>query len=215
MAQVKPILILGTRTLAVEVMDLIGDMPGYEVAGFVENLERGICDTPLEGLPVYWVDDVRRFAGTQWAVCALSTTHRRKFVEQVAAPGMGFATLVHPTARVSKRAVLGEGCFVSAMATVATHTVLGKHVFVNRGALVGHHTTIGDFCTIQPGANVAGAITMGESTYVGMGAVVLDKMTIGQGCVIAAGAVVTADLPERVQAMGVPAKITKTNIEAK
>ena len=156
------LLILGTRTLAVEVMDLISDMPGYEVAGFVENMERDRCDQPLEGYPVWWIDDAARFASTHLAICALSTTHRRSYVEQAQALGLKFATLVHPTARVSRRAKLGEGCFVSAMAAIATHTTLGRHVFVNRGALIGHHTTIGDYCTIQPGANVAGAITMGE-----------------------------------------------------
>src|SRR5271156_5398709 len=175
----KQVLILGTRTLAVEVMDLIGDMPGYEVAGFVENMDRAACEKPLEGLPVHWVDDVARLAKSHIGVCALSTTHRRKFVEQTEAMGLTFGTFVHPTARVSKRATLAPGVFISAMATVATHTTLGKCVFVNRGALIGHHTTIGDFCTIQPGANVAGAVTIGEQTYVGMGAVIIDKQNIG------------------------------------
>ena len=147
------------------------------------------------------------------ALCALSTTKRRGYCEQAAACGFKFATLVHPTARVSKRARLGEGTFISALAAVATRTTLGRCVFVNRGALIGHHTTIGDYCTIQPGANVAGAITMGEQTYVGMGAVVRERRKIGAGCVIAAGAVVVDDMPDHVQVMGVPARVTKTGIE--
>jgi hypothetical protein len=69
--------------------------------------------------------------------------------------------------------------------------------------------------TVQPGANIAGAITVGEQTYVGMGAVIVDKKTIGAGCLIAAGAVVTSDMPDRVQVMGVPGKITKTEIAPK
>jgi acetyltransferase EpsM len=210
-----PVLILGTRTLAVDVMDLICQMDGYEVAGFVENMDRAACESPLEGYPVYWIDDIGKYVPTHVGVCALSTTHRRMYVEQARALGLRFGTFVHPTARVSPRARLGAGCFVSALATIATHTTLGQCVFVNRGALIGHHTTIGHYCTIQPGANVAGAITMGDSTYVGMGAVVLDKHTIGRGCIIAAGAVVTRDLPDCVQAMGVPARIVKTDIEAK
>ncbi|HUO08203.1 MAG TPA: acetyltransferase [Phycisphaerae bacterium] len=209
------VLILGARTLAVDVMDLIGEIPGCEVAGFVENMDRTACEKPLEGYPVYWVDELKRLAKDHVGVCALSTTKRRMFVEQAESLGLKFGTFVHPTARVSRRAALGEGVFVSAMATVATHATLGKCVFVNRGALIGHHTTIGDYCTIQPGANLAGAIRMGAQTYVGMGAVVIDKMTVGSGCVVAAGAVVVADLPERVLAMGVPARVVKTGIEEK
>jgi sugar O-acyltransferase (sialic acid O-acetyltransferase NeuD family) len=211
----QPLVILGTYLLAEEIFDLISDIPGYEVAAFIENYDRSRAGTTLEGRPVVWIDDAAAFTKNHLALCAISTTKRRAYCEQAAAVGFKFATLVHPTARISSRARLGEGTFISAMAAVATCTTLGRCVFVNRGALIGHHTTIGDYCTIQPGANVAGAITMGEQTYVGMGAVVLERKKIGAGCVIAAGAVVVDDLPGHVQVMGVPARITKTAIEVK
>jgi len=153
---------------------------------------------------------------TTWPSTApLSTTHRKGYVEQATALGFRLATLVHPTARVSSRATLAEGCFISALATIATRTTLGKSVFVNRSAAIGHHTTIGDYCTIQPRANIAGAITIGEQTYIGMGANIIDRLTIGKGCLIAAGATVVNNLPDRVLAMGVPAKVVKENIEPK
>src|SRR5580698_9648945 len=109
----QKVLILGTRTLAVEVMDLISEIDGYEVAGFVENMNRETCHSPLEGHPVYWIDDVKKYADTHVGVCALSTTHRKIFVEQAAALGLRFPAIVHPTARVSSRARLREGCFIS------------------------------------------------------------------------------------------------------
>ncbi len=211
----QPLLILGTYRLAIEVMDLLDEIDGYVLAGFVENLDRTRCANLLEGYPVHWIDELPKFVDTHLGICAMTTTHRKGYVEQAAALGLRFATLVHPTARVSSRATLGEGTFVSALATIATHTTLGRSVYVNRGAMIGHHTTIGDYCTIQPGANVAGAITMGEQTYVGMGAMVVDQHTIGKGCVIGAGAVVLNDLPDRVLAVGVPAKVVKKDIEAK
>jgi acetyltransferase-like isoleucine patch superfamily enzyme len=62
---------------------------------------------------------------------------------------------------------------------------------------------------------VSGLVTIGARTYLGTGAIVRDRMTIGMGCVIGAGAVVTKDLPDRVLAMGVPARVVETNIEGK
>jgi sugar O-acyltransferase (sialic acid O-acetyltransferase NeuD family) len=211
----QPVLVLGTRTLAVEVMDLVSDMPNYRVTAFVENMDRTLVGTELEGHPVIWIDEVRDRASTHVGVCALSTTRRRRFAEQAASMGLRLKTLIHPTARVSSRATLADGCFVSAMAVIGSHSTLERGVFVNRGALIGHHTSVGEYCTVQPGANIAGAIAIGGETYVGMGAVVLNGLTIGRGCVIAAGAVVTHDVPNNVQVMGVPARIVHTDIEQK
>ena len=210
-----PLLILGTRTLAVEVFDIISDIPEYEVAGFVENMDRSLCDTPIEGLPVHWVDDIAPMSASHAAVCALGTTKRSRYTEQVGAMGFRFATVVHPTARVSRRTTIGEGCIVSAGVSIATRSAIGDHVFVNRGALIGHHTSIGNHCSIMPGANVAGSCTIGPRCYIGMGAIVIDHLSVGEGCIIAAGAVVTRDLPPSVQVMGVPAKIVRENVDAR
>jgi sugar O-acyltransferase (sialic acid O-acetyltransferase NeuD family) len=211
----RKLLICGTRSLAEEVADLISDLEGYEISGFVENLDAQRCKQPLLGLPVIWVDDLPRYAGTHEAVVALGTTLRSKFTEQVAAAGVPFATIIHPTARIARTASVGEGTIVSAGVIVAAHTRIGRHVLLNRGVLIGHHSQIGEHCSIMPGANIAGNTRIGPATYVGMSAVVLDNLTVGGHCVIAAGALVTKDLPDRVQAMGFPAKITKENIAGK
>jgi sugar O-acyltransferase (sialic acid O-acetyltransferase NeuD family) len=211
----QPLVILGTHWLAQEVFDLVSEIPGYEVTAFAENLDRTRTQEPLEGLPVIWVEDLEKYTNTHLAICALGTTQRYRFIEQAETAGMRFATLVHPSARVSTRAELGTGCLISAQAVVSTHVVLGNHVFANRGVLIGHHTQVGDYCSLQCGVNLAGRIVMGARTYVGMSAVVLDGLRIGEGCVISAGAVVTEDVPDHVQVMGMPARITKQNIEEK
>jgi len=211
----RPLLILGTHMLALEMADLISEMAGWHVEGFVENLDRERCSITIEGLPVHWIDDIGRFSPTHHAICGISTTFRTRFIEQASALGLPFATLVHPTARVSLKSTLGVGTFVSAGVIVAAHTTIGCHVFVNRGALIGHHATIGDYVTIQPGANVAGASQIGDRTYIGMAAVVLERIKIGSQSVVGAGSVVTSDLPDLVQAFGVPARIVKDPIDGK
>jgi sugar O-acyltransferase (sialic acid O-acetyltransferase NeuD family) len=211
----KPLLILGTRLFALEVSDLVSEIPGFELAGFVENLDRARCREKIEGLPVYWVDELERLAESHWAVCSLGTTERSAFTDQAEARGMRFARLVHPGARVSSRSVLGEGVIVSPGVIISAHTQLGQHVRVNRGALIGHHTEIGDYCTIQPGANIAGACRIGPWTYIGMGANVLDRITIGHHSVVGAGSAVTRDVPDHVQVIGAPARIVRENIKGK
>jgi acetyltransferase EpsM len=208
-------LILGTRTLSVEIADIISETLDIQPAGFVENMEHDKCNEKLEGLPVYWVDELEKLSKTHCAVCALATTHRKRYIEQVSIYKIPFATIVHPTARISIKSTLGEGTIVSAGVIIATHTNLGRHVIVNRGALIGHHTKIGDYVTIQPGANIAGLCTIGDAAYIGMGAIILNRISIGSHSIVGAGAVVTKDVPDNVQVVGVPAKIVKENIDGK
>lgn len=213
--QSRPLLILGTRTLAAEIADLAGEIEGLRVAGFVENMEPDRCRDTLEDLPIVWVDELAKYADSHSAVCGLATTFRSRFTDQVAAYGIKFATLVHPSARVSPKSSLAEGSIISAGVVIACHTHLGRHVIVNRGALIGHHTEIGDYTTIQPGANVAGACRIGQAAYIGMGAIVIDHVTVGSHSVVGAGAVVTKDVPDNVVVVGVPARVVKENVEGK
>jgi sugar O-acyltransferase (sialic acid O-acetyltransferase NeuD family) len=209
-----PLLVLGTRPFSVEIADIAEDS-GFQVAGFVENLDRERCREPLGGLPVHWIEDVGPLAETHLAVCGLGTTQRSRFTEEAAALGFRFATVVHPTARVSRTATLGEGTVVSAGAIVAADARIGRHVLLNRAALVGHHTWIGDYVSVQSGANVAGSCRIGEAAYIGMGAIVLDRLSIGREAVVGAGALVTKDVPANVQVMGVPARIVKEGVRGR
>jgi acetyltransferase EpsM len=148
----RPVLICGTRSFAEEIADVVSDTPGWSVSGFVENLDRSRCAEPLRGLPVHWIDALEELASTHFAVCALGTTKRRTFTKQVEDLGFRFATIVHPTAHVSRLAELGDGSIASVGVVVAVESRLGRHVVLNRAALVGHHTTVGDHVSIMAGA---------------------------------------------------------------
>lgn len=211
----KPILILGTGPFAVEIADMASEIPGVAVAGFVENLDRNRCAQPLDGKPVYWFEQLDEYLQTRRFVCGLGTTQRSRFTDQIAALGGEFATLVHPTARVSASSSLGPGTILNVGVIIASNTQLGRHVSVNRGATIGHHTQIEDFVTLGPGVNLAGSCRIGRAVYLGIGATIIDHRTIGAHSVVGAGAVVIEDLPERVLAVGVPAKIVKRDIEGK
>lgn len=209
------LLILGSRTFAPEIADVASDVAGIEVTGFVENMDRARCAEQLEGLPIYWIDDIASMSATHHVVAALGTTHRSRFIDQARQLGFNFATIIHPGARVSRNSTVGEGSIICPGVVVATRTTIGRHVILNRGALVGHHTSIGDFCSVMPGANIAGACEVGESTYVGMGAIVLDHTKVGAHSVIAAGSVVTKEVASNVQVMGAPARVVKTEIQGR
>ncbi len=204
----QPLYILGTGLLAEEFYAL-AQTSGFFVEAFVENLDPAKVGGTLCERSVIWVDTLPPDAP---CLCALSTTTRTRFIEQVASRAV-FVTLIHPSSVVLPSTQLGEGTVVSTGVLIGSNTQIGRHVFLNRGSRVGHHTRIGDFVTVQPGANIAGAIEIGAQSYIGMGALVLERLKIGRGVTVAAGSLVKRDVPDHVLVAGSPAVIIKRGID--
>jgi acetyltransferase EpsM len=205
----KKIIILGAGLFAEEVADQISQGEEYEVAGFIEGINREKCQKKLVKLPVMWIDEIALLDKSYVAVCAVGSTDRYKFIQHALSLGLKFATVIHPGAGISPTTIMGNGVIVSQGAVIGAYTKVGDHTILNRGSLIGHHVQIGDYATISPGANIAGKCLIGNLCYIGMGAIILDGITIGDNSIVGSGAVVTKDVPERVQVVGVPARIVK------
>ena len=209
----KHLLIMGTTPYATVFADVFEAVEGYQVAGFIENLDPTRAGKHLVDLPIHWIEDVDDGEGRNWAICCLATPRRDGFVRQVAERGIPFATLVHPTAHLSRRSTLGEGTSLDVGVIVAGYSRIGNHVRVGRGATIGHHLRIGDFATIMPGVDIASSTEIGARATIGIGATLIENVRVGEGSVIGAGAVVTRDVPPRCLAVGVPAQVVKTDLE--
>jgi len=117
-----------------------------------------------------------------------------------------FAGMIHPSAILSSKLSLGEGCQIMAGAIVQTGSRLGDNVILNTKASVDHDCVIGNHVHLAPGVTLSGNVSIGEQTHVGSGATVIQGISIGAHCLIGAGAVVTQAVLARQQVMGVPAK---------
>jgi hypothetical protein len=102
--------ILGDGRFAVEALEIAEAAGSFTPLGFVNSLVRPDPGTTLEGLPVFWVDDVPFGPAECEVVCAIVTTKRRPFIELMLSRGHRFASLVHPFSNVSRRSHIGDGC---------------------------------------------------------------------------------------------------------
>lgn len=56
-------------------------------------------------------------------------------------------------------------------------------------------------------------VEIGERTFVGVGVTILPGVTIGSDCIIGAGSLVSKDIPNGCLAVGVPAKVIRSNLK--
>ncbi|MEP6655886.1 MAG: NeuD/PglB/VioB family sugar acetyltransferase [Betaproteobacteria bacterium] len=207
------LLIFGCGTFAVQALEIAELAGGVTPIGFINSLEIPAPGTTLEGLPVFHIDALPQPPGEAMVISGLVSNRRRSGLESLAQRGYQFATLVHPSACVSRRAKLRPGCLISSGAQIAAYADLREHVVVNRSASIGHDVCVGAYTTVGPGAVIAGMVEVGDGAYIGVGAVVREKMTIGPGAVVGAGAVVVNAVPAHVLVTGVPARIAKTGVD--
>lgn len=198
------------REVAWLVDDLNQDSRAWNLLGFIDE-SPDACGRDAGGHPVLgdfgWFDGGRR----PKVVCGVGGNRiRRRFVERAERLGLDFATLIHPTARVSRQAAVGRGSVICAGTSVTTQIRLGEHVNLNLHCTVGHDAVIESFCNLSPGVHISGHVQLESDLDIGTGAVVIPSVRIGHHSVIGAGAVVNQDIPALSLAVGVPAKVIRT-----
>lgn len=163
---------------------------------------------PLFGVPQKGAYDPT-FEVDAKVIIAIGDNHIRRKVAAITQHQ--YTNAIHPSAVLSSRALIGVGSMILHGAIVQAECIIGRHVILNTGAQIDHNGQIGDYAHIAPGAVVAGSVQIGEGAFIGAGAVIIPGRKIGAWATVGAGAVVTKDVPDYSVAVGVPARVIKTN----
>jgi sugar O-acyltransferase (sialic acid O-acetyltransferase NeuD family) len=199
-ASMLPVVILGAGGHARVLIDAL-QAAGRPILGVVDPKTSAQARGPF-GVPMLGGDDaVARFQREQVLLVngiggVGSTELRHAIYRRFVQRGFHFATVVHPSAVVSKFSELGDGVQVMAGCVIQCGTVIGANSIVNTCASVDHDCRIGESVHIAPGARLSGLVSVGDGAHVGTGAAVIQGVSIGRNSLVAAGAVVYRDLPD-------------------
>ncbi|GKW54155.1 hypothetical protein NCCP2140_32080 [Pseudoalteromonas sp. NCCP-2140] len=130
---------------------------------------------------------------------------RQQKIQLLQQSSFNLITLIHPTAVISKYAVIAQGCVVFAGAVINAFAKVGVGCIINTAAVVEHDCSIGDFTHICPNTALAGGVIVGSKSWIGIGSQVKQLVAIGSNCLIGAGSTVVKNIPDNVTAFGSPA----------
>ncbi|MBU3104468.1 hypothetical protein [Clostridium gasigenes] len=105
-----------------------------------------------------------------------------------------FATIVHPTVKISKYVNVGHGTIIYESVVLTVNTTIGNHVIISGNCGIGHDSVIGDYSSILWGARLCGYDALGQEVFLGVGVKIIQGIQINDGIKIDAGVTITRDL---------------------
>lgn len=133
-------------------------------------------------------------------------TIRQKVANIIKAKNRNILNVIHPTASLSKKIILGDGNFIARNVSINPLVTIGNHCLLNTGCIIEHECILGDGIHIAPGAVLAGNVKIGNGSFIGANAVIKQGINIGENVIIGAGAIVLKDVLDNKKVVGNPAK---------
>jgi sugar O-acyltransferase (sialic acid O-acetyltransferase NeuD family) len=203
----RRLLIVGAGNFGREVLAWATDIRSseWEIGGFLDS-RSNILDGYDIPLPILGDPLTFEFSAADRVVCALGDPgFKLRYCRDLERRGAAFETLIHPTAIVGPRCVIGAGGVLCPRAILTCDVRIGKFVTLNIVAAAGHDALLGDGCTLSGHALVGGHAKLGEGVFLGSHAVVAPRVKVGDYGRIGAGSAAVRDVPEGVTVFGVPA----------
>jgi sugar O-acyltransferase (sialic acid O-acetyltransferase NeuD family) len=207
----KNLILIGGGGHCRSVID-VAECAGYTILGVLDKPEK-VGEHVLDYEVVGTDDDMAKYIDIAEFVVTVgqikSPDLRMALHQRVEKVGGRLATVISPTACVSRCATVGEGTVVMHQAVVNAGAKIGKGCIINTFADVEHDSEIGDFCHISTGAIVNGGCKVGKGSFLGTGALIANQIEIGENAVIGAGTVVVKSLPSDCIVYEVPSKVMR------
>jgi sugar O-acyltransferase (sialic acid O-acetyltransferase NeuD family) len=200
--QPRDLIVLGIGPHAAEMVEIVARInqlqPTWNLIGFLSARGERLGED-LNGIPVLGSAD--RIADYPNA-CFVPVN---EWPKELLPPRDQLASLVDPTAFVSRTALLGAGCVIYPSCFIGFNARLGDCVFCLSGTVINHDDVIEDRVVFASAVTLAGFVTVEADCYLGQACAVRQYLRIGRGSFIGMGAVVVKDVPPNSVMVGNPA----------
>jgi sugar O-acyltransferase (sialic acid O-acetyltransferase NeuD family) len=198
---VRDLLILGTGVHCAEMAEIVervnGITPTWNLLGFIATSEQRVGER-LNGYPILGPPDrLEEFPQAQ-----LVSDHAWPHP----VPRERLATVVDPSAFVSRTAAIGAGCVIYPNCFVGLNARIGDRVFCLSGSVINHDDVLEDRVVVASSVTLAGSVHVETECYLGQACTIRQYLRIGRGSMIGMGAVVIQDVPPNSVIVGNPGR---------
>ncbi|HFU3843582.1 acetyltransferase [Streptococcus iners] len=201
----KKLAIIGASGHGKVVAD-IAEKNGYKEIVFLDDFATGEC----AGYPIVGTSqNIEELSDFEFIIAIGNNKIRTS--KQCLLPQDRIATLIHPSAVISRRVVVNAGTVIMAGVVINSDVTIGRGAIINTASSVDHDCIIGDFVHLSPGCHIAGNVKIGHNTWLGVGTTVINNINIENSVTIGAGSTVIKNLVSNKTYIGIPAKELRKN----
>lgn len=179
----KPLILVGGGGHCKSVID-VAESAGYTILGILDRPEevgKRVLNYEVIGTDAEMSKyaDKAEFVVTVGQI--ISSNLRIKLHQMLADAGCRLATIIAPTAHVSRYASVGEGTVVMHQAVINADAHIGKGCIINTFANIEHDVRIGNYCHISTGSMINGGAEVADSIFIGSQSIVNQCVKIEWG----------------------------------
>ena len=215
----KKIIIIGGKgngTVALSTIEDINKIvPQWEILGFFNDFET----SDINGYPV--IGKINPESAVEYLpdkdvfflYTLITAKWNHKFIHklyEMDIPDERFATIIHPTAVISKFAKIGNGVSIQPFVSVGPNVTVGNHVQIFAQSLIGHDSTLDNYSYVANNACIGASVHLKSGAYLGINCSILENTIIGEWAFIGMGTVVIQDVLDFNKVVGNPSRIIGT-----
>jgi sugar O-acyltransferase (sialic acid O-acetyltransferase NeuD family) len=203
----RPLLIFPCNGNGLEALDCLGSE--YLAIGFIDDSPDKL-GSECFGLSVFDREALDRFPEAEVLAVPGSPSsfrQRQRVVESLGVSALRLARVVHPSARISPLATIGDNVLVMAGVVITSNAVIGDHVCLLPNTVVHHDAVVCEWSLVGSNVTIAGHATVGRNCYVGSGTSVMNGVNIHEQALVGLGTNVIRDVPAAATVVGNPARI--------